>query len=247
MTSFIPSPALLAHREEQIHGRTLGPFIQDIVYGANDGIITTFAVVAGSTGADLAHGTIVILGLANLIADGISMGMGNFLSLRSQRDQYRQVYIEEQGEIARDPEVEREEIREIYAKKGFAGSDLDRIVATITGNERVWIETMMREEHGLTPGGTEYPALHGLITFLSFLLFGAIPILPYMLGAVPADARPAVAVVSTGIALLLLGILRTFVTRQRPLFGILEVLGVGAVCAFAAYGVGVALRGIASM
>ncbi|MEK7137235.1 MAG: VIT1/CCC1 transporter family protein [Patescibacteria group bacterium] len=247
MTPYIPSPALLAHREDQVHGRRLGPFIQDIVYGANDGIITTFAVVAGSTGADLAHSTIVILGLANLIADGISMGMGNFLSLRSERDQYHQVYREEQEEIANDPDIEREEVKEIYAKKGFAGEDLNRIVSKITSDERVWIETMMREEHGLSPSGTEFPALHGAVTFLSFLLFGAIPVLPYMLGAAPGETRLQVAVISTGIALLLLGMLRSFVTKQRPLWGILEVLGVGAICAFAAYGVGVMLKGIVSL
>jgi VIT1/CCC1 family predicted Fe2+/Mn2+ transporter len=247
MTSYVPSPALLAHREGQIHGRKLGPFIQDIVYGANDGIITTFAVVAGSTGADLAHSTIVILGLANLIADGISMGMGNFLSLRSERDQYHQVYLEEKEEIGKEPDIEREEIREIYAKKGFSGTDLDHIVAKITSDERVWVETMMREEHGLTPSGTEFPALHGAVTFLSFLLFGSIPIFPYMFGAVPGETRLQVAVISTGIALLLLGMLRSFVTKQRPLWGILEVLGVGAICAFAAYGVGVLLKGIVSL
>jgi len=242
--TYTPSPALLAHREEAIHGRTLGPFIQDIVYGANDGIITTFAVVAGSSGADLAHYIIVILGLANLFADGISMGMGNFLSLRSERDQYRQVYKEEEREVKELPEIEREEIRAIYAEKGFSGADLDRIVATITSNERVWIETMMREEHGLSPAGVKLPALHGFVTFLSFLIFGAIPILPYMFGMVVPEQRLTVAVISTGIALLLLGILRSWVTKQRPFWGIIEVLGIGAVCAAAAYLVGVMLKGI---
>jgi VIT1/CCC1 family predicted Fe2+/Mn2+ transporter len=229
-----------------VHGRRLGPFIQDIVYGANDGIITTFAVVAGSAGANLPHRVIVILGLANLLADGISMGMGNFLSLRSQRDHYRQIYEEERGEIARFPEVEREEICEIYANKGFSGMDLDHIVSKITGDERVWIETMMREEHGLSPDGTEFPALHGFITFLSFLLFGSIPIMPYMLGSVSLDARLQVAVFSTGLALFLLGSLRSYVTKQRPVWGVLEVMGIGAICALAAYGVGVMLRGLSS-
>lgn len=247
MSPYSPSPALLMHKEEAIHGRRLGPFIQDIVYGANDGIITTFAVVAGSSGAELAHGVVVILGLANLVADGISMGMGNFLSLRSERDQYRQVCAEEQREIAEFPEIEREEIREIYAKKGFEGADLDRVVEKITANNQVWVETMMCEEHGLTPGGTEMPALHGFVTFLSFLIFGAIPILPYMLGWVAADQRLEVAIFSTAAALFLLGMLRAFVTKQRAFLGILEVLGIGAICAVAAYGVGVLLRGIVSL
>ncbi len=244
MSAHIPSPALLAHREEAVHGRRLGPFIQDIVYGANDGIITTFAVVAGVTGADLAHHIVVILGLANLFADGISMGMGNYLSLRSERDQYQQMYEEEKKEVAEMPEIEREEIRAIYAGKGFSGADLDRVVGTITGNERVWIETMMREEHGLSPHGVEMPALHGFMTFISFILFGAIPILPYMLGVVSPESRLSVAVISTVAALFLLGALRSFVTKQRPFWGIMEVLSIGMVCALAAFTVGVLLQGI---
>jgi len=244
VTAYTPSPALQKHREEDIHGRTLGPFIQDIVYGANDGIITTFAVVAGSSGADLAHHIVVILGLANLIADGISMGMGNYLSLRSERDEYQKVYKEEKKEIEEMPEIEREEIRMIYAEKGFSGANLDTVVKTITSDERVWIETMMREEHDLSPAGGKFPALHGFVTFLSFLLFGAIPLLPYMVGIVVPEKRLFVAIISTVAALLLLGALRAFVTRERPISGIVEVLSIGGLCAFAAYTVGVLLRGL---
>ena len=241
---FTPSPKLLAHREEDMHGRRLGPFIQDIVYGANDGIITTFAVVAGVTGADLAHHIVVILGLANLFADGISMGMGNYLSLKSQTDHYHQIYQEEQKEVREIPDIEREEIREIYAKKGFTGADLDRVVSKITEREDVWVKTMMSEEHGLTSDGAEMPSVHGFVTFVSFLFFGVIPILPYMVGSIPQDARLQVAVGSTLFALLLLGVLRSWVTQQRPFWGIVEVLSIGMVCALAAFTVGVLLRGM---
>ena len=166
MVDFTPSPELIAHRESDVHGSKLGPFIQDIVYGGIDGIVTTFAVVSGATGAVLAHYIVIILGFANLIADGISMGIGNFLSLRSERDNYNRLCAEERKEIHDSPDIEREEIKEIYAKKGFTGDELDHVVAKITSDEDVWVETMMREEHGLTPEGTELPALHGCVTFL---------------------------------------------------------------------------------
>src|SRR3989344_3475917 len=132
MSDHVPSAALIAHREEQIHGSRLAPFIQDIVYGGIDGIVTTFAVVSGSEGAALPNHVVIILGYANLLADGLSMGVGNFLSIRSERDNYERLYKEELKEIAEDPSVEKEEIREIYSGKGFAGKELDMVVERIT-------------------------------------------------------------------------------------------------------------------
>src|SRR3989338_8244680 len=87
------------HRREEIHGHKLGPYIQDIVYGGHDGIITTFAVVAGTAGADLPHYIVIILGLANLFADAVSMGAGAFLSLKSELDHYFRLQKEELQEI----------------------------------------------------------------------------------------------------------------------------------------------------
>src|SRR3989344_7681748 len=108
MADHIPSAALKAHREEDIHGSPLAPFIQDIVYGGIDGIVTTFAVVSGSEGAALPNYVVIILGYANLFADGLSMGVGNFLSIRAERDNYERLYKEELKEIRDDPVVERE-------------------------------------------------------------------------------------------------------------------------------------------
>lgn len=243
MTSFEPSEALKAHREEDIHGSRLAPFIQDIVYGGIDGIVTTFAVVSGSAGADLPGYVVIILGLANLFADGLSMGVGNFLSIKSERDNYKRLYEEERKEIHDMPDVEREEIREIYAKKGFEGSDLDQVVSKITANETVWIETMMREEHSMSPEEGEMPWLHGVMTFLSFVVFGGIPLLPYIFGVEAAQSFQ-VAIFSTGVAMALLGFLRYFVTRQRLFWGPIEIMSLGAMTACVAYIVGVLLRGI---
>lgn len=243
MHSYKPSPALLAHKEEELHGSPLGPFIQDIVYGGIDGIVTTFAVVSSVAGAALAHYIVVIMGVANLFADGISMGVGNFLSIKSERDNYKRLYTEERGEIKDMPEIEKEEIREIYANKGLEGEELDKIVEKVTSSEKLWLETMMWEEHGLSPEETKMPVLHGSVTFVSFLIFGSIPVLPYLIN-VPHDLRFKVAIVSTLIALAILGVIRAWVTKQRWILGVFEILALGGVSAFAAYGVGALLRGI---
>lgn len=237
--------ALAEHRASEPHGSALGEYIHDIVYGANDGIVTTFAVVSGVAGADLQPFVVVILGFANVFADGLSMGLGNYLSSKSREDNYQRVLKEEMKEIEDIPEIEREEIREIFEQKGFAGEDLDRAVRVITADKKIWADTMMREEHGLTPeeGGSK-PAIHALATFTSFIVFGSIPILPYILPL--GDWKPFhVTIVCTAIALLLVGFLRSWVTRERLIKGPLEILTVGSVCAAVAYGVGVALKGFA--
>lgn len=235
---------LAAHRAAEIHGSALGPWIHDIVYGAHDGIVTTFAVVAGTAGAGLSPGIVIILGMANLLADAVSMGAGSFLSIRAERDQYRRLLKEELQEIENDPEIEREEVREAYAAKGFAGSDLERAVQIITRDKRVWAQTMMREEHGMIEESGRGAVLHGLATFLGFVFFGSVPLLPYFFNRSGSDDF-LLAIIGTGIALLLVGMTRSLVTRERIYRGAIEILVIGAVTASIAYGVGVALKGVA--
>ncbi len=230
-----------AHRQSEIHGHRLGGVIQDIVYGGNDGIVTTFAVVAGTVGADLPHYVIIILGLGNLLADGISMATGAYLSLRSERDQYRRIRKEELEEIRKHPEFEREEIREFFMNKGFKGKDLERATHIITSDRNVWADTMMHAEHGLTTQSTERPVLHAWTTFISFQIFGAIPLLPYLL-TLSSSQRFPVAMGSTALALILLGLTKSWVTRESLFRGPVEITGVGAAGAFVAYLIGVLLK-----
>ncbi len=236
--------ALAEHKASEPHGRGVGKYIHDIVYGANDGIVTTFAVVSGVAGAKLAPAVVIIMGIANVLADGLSMGLGNYLSNRSRRDQYERVLKEELREIDTIPEIEREEIREIYAAKGFAGDALESVVHVITKDRAVWAETMMREEHGLSPEETDHAAWHGLMTFVAFILFGLIPIAPYIF-PMADERRFSITIVATVVALLLVGLLRSYVTRERMLKGPIEILSIGLLCAAVSYYVGAALRGVA--
>ena len=234
---------LAQHRAHEMHDTALGPFIHDIVFGAHDGIVTTFAVVAGTVGADLPVSVIIILGVANLLADGVSMGAGSFLSLRSEKDEYERILKEELYEIDKMPELEREEVREAYEAKGFTGSDLDRAVDILTRDREIWAKTMMHEEHGMTGETTARPLLHGFATFLGFLIFGAIPLAPYVFGF-GGGHQFLTAILSTAAALLIVGITRSMVTRERIVHGILEVLAVGTIATAVAYGTGVMLRQI---
>ena len=231
------------HQEADVHGLWIREYVRDIVFGGNDGIVTTFAVVAGTMGAQLSHSVVIILGAANLLADGLSMATGTYLSLRSERDKFRRLRKEELQEIEEDPEVEAEEVRQAYRAKGFEGADLEKAVSIITADNERWADVMMHEEHGLTEEASGKPALHGFLTFVAFVLFGSIPLLPFVFG-VAHDTRFTVAIISTFCALVLLGIARSYLTKERLIRGPIEIVSIGALGAFAAFGVGMLLKNV---
>src|SRR3989344_9206533 len=127
----------------------LRKYIKDIVYGANDGMITTFAVVAGVVGASLSSTVILILGFANLIADGFSMSIGDYLSTKSEKEYYKTERDREAWEVKHYPEGEKAEMMEFYIKKGLSKEEAKKIVQTMSKNDKIWIDTMMLEELNL--------------------------------------------------------------------------------------------------
>jgi VIT1/CCC1 family predicted Fe2+/Mn2+ transporter len=230
-----------AHRlghKWSMHRRWAGNYIGDMVYGANDGIITTFAIVAGVAGAALSHTVVLILGFANIFADGLSMAIGNYLGRKSEKEYAESERRVEEWEVEHIPEEERKEIREIFKKKGFEGKDLERAVKIITSDKKRWVETMLKDELGIYRGDEGNPVWHGVITFGSFVLAGSLPLIPYILAFNPPDSNFPASIVMTGFALFIVGSLRSIVTRKNWFTSGLEVLGIGAIAAFAAYGVG---------
>lgn len=235
------SDALRAHMNDETHGHVLGPYIHDIVYGGNDGIVTTFAVVAGTVGAGLPWYVVVILGLANLFADGVSMAAGAYLSLKSETDQYERLRREELQEIDDHPALELEEVRIRLESRGLRGDTLEKVLEHVSSDKSLWADVMMVLEHGLVKDASGKPIAHALATLGSFVLFGTIPLLQYL---VPWFSQNfGIATVSTVTAMLFLGALRSYVTRERLIRGPIEVVGVGMVAAAVAYGVGAALHG----
>ena len=145
-------PTEHGHGREEIRQRlSAGPaasYLRDWVYGGIDGAVTTFAIVAGVVGANLSTRVILILGAANLLADGFSMAAANYSSTRAELDEYRHIRNMEERHVDRFPEGEREEVCQLLAAKGFEGKDLERAVDIITSDRQRWIEVMMAEEHG---------------------------------------------------------------------------------------------------
>lgn len=235
--------------EKKIHKLTwlsryetyLGPF----VYGGIDGCVTTFAVVAGAVGAGFQSNIIIILGFANLLADGFSMSIGAYLSSKSERSYYNKQKQIEYWEIKNFPEKEKDEIRDIYREKGFEGETLEKIVAVITADKDRWVNVMMKEELGLTLEETS-PLQIGIVTYFSFLFIGLIPLLVYVwdyLSPVEYDLF-LVSSLLTAIGFIIIGSLKSYITQTSILRGVAETLLLGIIAALVAYLVGDWLEGL---
>ena len=207
--------------------------------------MTTFDVVAGSAVAELSISVVLILGLANLIADGLSMSIGSYLSKKSEQDNYKKHLKIEAWEIENLPDVERKEIEDIYRKKGFEGKELEIVVTRITSNKKVWLDTMMKDELGLSLE-VKSPFKAGLSTLLSFIVAGAVPLVVYVLsysGSTSIDPFLLSSVV-TALTFILIGYIKTYVTQAGLFRSIVETLLLGAAAAAAAYFLGDYLREI---
>jgi vacuolar iron transporter family protein len=216
-------------------------YVGEGILGSIDGVVTTFAVIAGAVGGGFGGQVIVILGVAKLLADGFSMGVSSYLQTKSEREQVEQARQDERRQIKHIPEGERQEIREIFVRKGFEGDTLDEIVATITQDKEVWVDTMLMEELGLNPVG-RHPGRAGLATFLAFLLAGVIPLAPFLIPGLPLETAFIVSAIVAGVAFLGVGLIKGALL-DRPLWqsGI-ETLVMGSGAAAVAYFVGHWLR-----
>lgn len=233
--------------EPSIHDSEKGQYIGDTVYGAIDGIVTTFAVVSGVAGASLSSGIVLILGFANLFADGLSMAVGNYLGTKSEVEYKDRERHREEWEVENLPEEEKEEVRQIYRRKGFTGELLEKAVDVITQDKKQWVDTMLLEELHIIPERTS-PFKAGAVTFVSFVVAGFVPLLSYVLSySIPffADFAYPVAVVLTFATIFAVGSLRVFVTGKRWWTSGLEMLLVGGATAVVAYFIGYLLRGLA--
>ena len=230
-------------------GKLLGiskDFLPEFVYGGIDGAITTFAVVAGATGANLDIPVVIILGFANLIADGFSMSVGNFFSAKASADSYEKNKNIEYWEIENKRESEVEEIRDIYRNKGFKGELLEQVVEVITSDREVWVETMMKEELEMTKD-RKSPYQTAGVTFFSFLLVGFIPLAAYvyaLLFETSKDQLFVYACVLTGAAFCLIGVLKSIINQKNAIRGIAETLFLGGIAAVLAYYVGAVLENL---
>lgn len=232
---------------EEKHQQEQGQYLKSAVYGGLDGIVTTFAVVAGVAGAELSAGIVLILGFANLFADGLSMAVGDYLSTKSELEYEKAERERERWEIENFPEGEKKEMVELYVAKGLPKEDAETIVDIFARHEEAWVEVMMVEELGIV-AADESPVRNAAVTFVSFALFGLIPLLAYVVARMMPSLQCstfAVASVLTGATLFALGAIKVRITGRSWLKSGLETLAIGGITAAAAFLVGRLLGGLA--
>lgn len=222
------------------HGGKTG-YLPDGVLGGIDGCVTTFAVVSGAVGAGFAGTVALILGCANLVADGFSMAVSNYQSKKAQEESLEQARRTEETHIAEVPEGEREEIRQIFRQKGFDGDTLERIVDTITRNRALWIETMLSEELGLQRIAFN-PIRSAMVTFLAFVGVGVVPLVPFLFTSLSMDVKFGCSVALAAVMFFSIGLIKGLVLEKPAMLSGINTLLTGSAAAGLAYVVGYFLR-----
>lgn len=235
------------HSPEEIKARlNEGPgefYLKEWVYGGIDGVVTTFAVVAGVVGASLSPAIVLVLGLANLLADGFSMAASAYSAMKAEEDNYKRLHAREIRHIKNHHEGEIEETRQILAAKGFEGDELKHMVEAISKDHDIWIEFMLQEEYGVSrPVHSAWKA--GLQTFWAFFFCGAMPLIPFLLPEtlLPTSAQPSMALGLSAMTFFAIGSLKSFWSLKSLLREGLETLFIGLVAAGMAFAVGYGLQ-----
>ena len=221
----------------------------DFIYGSIDGAVTTFAIVAGVMGASLPSGIILILGFANLFADGFSMAAANYQASKARNEFIEMKRKQEEWEIDNLEEQERDEIRDIYREKGFKDELLEDVVRIITSRRKVWVDTMMKEELGLIED-EKNPMDSSVSTFVGFNLIGLIPLIPFMVFMAIGIELNSVAfvysIVSVLAAFFLVGMIKGKIVKKSMMRSGINTLIIGGIAAVVAYMVGYGLNFLVS-
>lgn len=215
--------------------------ISDAILGGIDGCVTTFAIVSGAIGAGFSASVALILGFANLFADGFSMAISNYEANKAQQEFADNIRKTEAEHIKHVPDGEREEIRQIFQQKGFEGETLEKIVHTITQNKTLWIETMLTEEHGIQ---VQPPSAlkAALTTFIAFLVVGAIPLIPFLVSFLTVNQQFMISTVLAAIMFFSIGMLKSLVFAKPMLYSGFSTLLTGGTAASLAFLTGYILR-----
>lgn len=230
--------------QENHHQSPFVKYLKEIVYGGNDGIVTTLAVISGFAGAGGQNASnysvlaVLLFAFANLFADATSMGLGNFLSMRSEAAVYQKHLKIEEKQLNKNQNLEKIEATYLLQKEGFNEIDSKKMVNLLTQNKNYWLEFMLEKELDMHNPKLQNPLLTALATFLAFIIFGFLPIIPYLLPN-PGNFTFVYSISFAALSLILLGFLRFKVTGEKWQKAIFEVLLVGFMSSFVAFIVGI--------
>ncbi|MFX1236164.1 MAG: VIT1/CCC1 transporter family protein [Promethearchaeota archaeon] len=221
---------------------TGGGKIRSIILGLNDGLISTFTLLIGVAAATISGGNAIVIltGLAAMVSGACSMGLGEYVSSKSEYNYMKNEIKKEKAEIELFPDEEKEEVRDIFTKMVFKGENLDGCVETITSNKQVWLDFLIKSELGLEE--PENPALGALLTFFSFVFGAFVPLFPYFLNL--GIVSLIFSSIISFVLLFIVGALKSKITGEKPLKGALEMIVIGSIAFVISYSIGIVMENI---
>lgn len=224
-------------KEDKYHiGAKLGANFRDIILGGQDGVVNVLGVVLAIAAATNDVKIVIIAGVAANLAESLSMAAVAYTSTKADVQYYNSQLDTERREIEEIPNEERKEIYDIYHKKGFRGELLNKIVKKITSSKKLWIQTMMTDELGLSSRPPEHPLRAAAIVGFASLIGSTIPLLPFLF--LPVKMAVIVAVIASTIALFVTGALKAKFTIGGWFKNGLEMSAIGILTAFIGYAIG---------
>jgi vacuolar iron transporter family protein len=238
------SEPLLPHRgpvdEEQRAGAGKTGTLRAAIFGMNDGLVSNAALIMGFAGADQPRTVILLAGISGLLAGAFSMGAGEYVSMRVQREVLERMLHLEAHELGSDPEGERAELAEIYERKGVPAELADALASELSKDPATALDTHAREELGIDPDeGLGSPWGAASSSFLTFSIGALVPLVPFLF--LEGTAAVIASALITALALLGVGVLTARLTGRSPLLAGLRMLAIGGTAAIVTYLIGLAL------
>ena len=210
--------------------------LRDAVFGTQDGLISTLGALTGIAAGTQSGEAVVVAGFVIIVVESLSMAAGSYLSSKSQREYLERLLREEEEEIARDPEGERQEIVEMYRLRGYADEEIAIIARRLMSDPKLLLEDMAHKELGISPSTLEEPLGNALVMGTAYVAGGLVPVLPYL--TLPMATAMPVSIIGTLLALFLFGGLKGRLVKQSWWRSGLEMVGVAGVAALAGFFIG---------
>ena len=214
--------------------------ISDIILGGQDGLVNVLGIILGVAAATGDAYIVLVAGLAATFAESVSMGAVAYTSTVADADYYESEREREYRHIKEVPNLEREEIRSIYANKGFHGELLNKIIDTITANQDVWVAVMMAEEHQLQPVNRKHALRSAIIVGVAAVIGSLIPLIPFLF--IPITAAMVLSISLSAFVLFTVGVVKARMTVGHPGKSGIEMAAIGITSALVGYAVGVLLK-----
>lgn len=240
MEKVIREKILMSHPEDKRDLHRQASALSDIILGGQDGLVNVLGVILGVAAATNDYRIVLVAGLAATFAESVSMGAVAYTSTMADADFYESEREREYRHIRETPHFEREEVRAIYAEKGFKGDLLESIVDTITANQDIWVAAMMSEEHRLTPIDRGQALQAAFVVGISAVVGSLIPLAPFAI--LPVGMSIWVSILVTALVLFGVGAYKARITVGRPWKSGVEMAIIGIVSALVGYAVGILLK-----